>query len=45
MATSSHNMQAAGTEPVEQVDAIIVGAGIAGLYQLYRVRELGLWSP
>ncbi|SFN42667.1 cyclohexanone monooxygenase [Pseudonocardia ammonioxydans] len=24
------------------VDAVIVGAGIAGLYQLYRLRELGL---
>ena len=25
-----------------QFDAIVVGAGIAGLYQLYRLRELGL---
>jgi len=23
-------------------DAIIIGAGIAGMYQLYRLRELGL---
>ena len=29
-----------GTEPT--VDAVIVGAGFAGLYQLYRFRELGL---
>ena len=42
MATSSHTTQAAGTEPGEQFDAIIIGAGIAGLYQLYRLRELGL---
>ena len=39
MATSSHM---AGTQPGEQFDAIIIGAGIAGLYQLYRLRELGL---
>jgi cation diffusion facilitator CzcD-associated flavoprotein CzcO len=26
----------------ENLDAIIVGAGLAGLYQLYRLRELGL---
>ena len=24
------------------LDAIIIGAGIAGIYQLYRLRELGL---
>ena len=28
----------------ETVDVIVVGAGIAGLYQLYRLRELGLHS-
>ena len=27
---------------LENLDAIIVGAGLAGLYQLYRLRELGL---
>lgn len=27
---------------VEQFDAIIIGAGISGMYQLYRLRELGL---
>ena len=42
MATSSQTTQAAGTGPGEQFDAIIIGAGIAGLYQLYRLRELGL---
>jgi cyclohexanone monooxygenase len=26
----------------ENLDAIVVGAGLAGLYQLYRLRELGL---
>ena len=27
---------------VEAFDAIIIGAGICGMYQLYRLRELGL---
>jgi cation diffusion facilitator CzcD-associated flavoprotein CzcO len=27
---------------VSEFDAIIIGAGVAGLYQLYRLRELGL---
>ena len=31
-----------GTEPAEQYDAIVIGAGVSGLYQLYRLRELGL---
>jgi cation diffusion facilitator CzcD-associated flavoprotein CzcO len=31
-----------GTGPVEQFDAIVIGAGVAGLYQLYRLRQLGL---
>ena len=42
MATSSQTTQAAGTGPGGQFDALIIGAGIAGLYQLYRLRELGL---
>jgi cation diffusion facilitator CzcD-associated flavoprotein CzcO len=29
-------------ESSNQFDAIIIGAGIAGLYQLYRLRELGM---
>src|ERR671918_703847 len=32
----------AGPEPTSGVDAIVVGAGFAGLYMLYRLRELGL---
>jgi cation diffusion facilitator CzcD-associated flavoprotein CzcO len=35
-------MDAATGNAVEEFDAIVVGAGIAGLYQLYRLRELGL---
>ena len=30
------------TEPRLDFDAIIIGAGVSGLYQLYRLRELGL---
>jgi len=30
------------SRPTERADAVIVGAGFAGLYQLYRLRELGL---
>src|SRR5918999_539619 len=30
------------TETALDVDAIVIGAGVSGLYQLYRLRELGL---
>ena len=30
------------TEPALDFDAAIIGAGVAGLYQLYKLRELGL---
>ena len=33
---------ATGTGPEEQFDAIIIGAGLTGLYQLYKLRQLGL---
>jgi len=42
MATSLERSPAAGTGPVEQFDAIVIGAGVSGLYQLYRLRQLGL---
>src|SRR6478736_7485225 len=31
-----------GATPIPDFDAIIIGAGMSGLYQLYRLRELGL---
>ena len=34
--------QDAGATPIPDFDAIIIGAGMSGLYQLYRLRELGL---
>jgi cation diffusion facilitator CzcD-associated flavoprotein CzcO len=30
-----------GADEIERVDAIVIGAGVAGLYQLYRLREAG----
>ncbi|MEP7216286.1 MAG: NAD(P)/FAD-dependent oxidoreductase, partial [Anaerolineaceae bacterium] len=40
-ATQTAPVQAPGHAPI-QLDAIIVGAGFAGMYMLYRLRELGL---
>jgi cation diffusion facilitator CzcD-associated flavoprotein CzcO len=40
---ASHEAQApAGGEQVPEYDAIIIGAGMSGIYQLYRLRELGM---
>jgi acetone monooxygenase len=33
---------AAGPTDVSRLDALVIGGGIAGMYQLYRLRELGL---
>ncbi len=37
-----HASQNGGRQASQHFEAIIVGAGIAGLYQLYRLREMGL---
>ncbi len=42
MAGTKLNRSTPSGRSVETFDAIVVGAGIAGLYQLYRLRELGL---
>ena len=45
MERAQQQMPAADTAPVEEVepfDAIIIGAGVTGLYALYRLRERGL---
>ncbi len=42
MATSVQLTPMAQAGPVERFDAIIIGAGISGLYQLIRLRELNL---
>lgn len=40
--TEQHPSKPSGGGPVEQYDAIIVGAGVVGLYQLYLLRKMGL---
>jgi hypothetical protein len=42
MAYSQAVAHKASTDPSTDFDAIIIGAGVSGLYQLYRLRELGL---
>jgi glycine/D-amino acid oxidase-like deaminating enzyme len=45
MGTPRQQTPAAGigtSEEIEQFDAIVIGAGITGLYALYRLREHGL---
>jgi cation diffusion facilitator CzcD-associated flavoprotein CzcO len=42
MAASHETQDLADTESVLDYDAIIIGAGMSGLYQLYRLRELGM---
>jgi cation diffusion facilitator CzcD-associated flavoprotein CzcO len=42
MTNSLQQTTATRTEPIEHFDAIVIGAGVSGLYQLYRLRELGL---
>ena len=40
---ASHEIQAPNDAvPVLNYDAIIIGAGMSGIYQLYRLRELGM---
>src|SRR5271170_3006043 len=42
MATTPQPVTAARSDTADQFDAIIIGAGVSGLYQLYRLRQLGL---
>jgi cation diffusion facilitator CzcD-associated flavoprotein CzcO len=42
MATGLQNTPTTTTGAIEQFDAIVIGAGVSGLYQIYRLRELGL---
>jgi hypothetical protein len=37
MSTSDKNSH----EEIEEFDAIVIGAGVTGLYSLYRMRQLG----
>src|SRR4051795_2223772 len=42
MAASHEAQTQAGVAPDLDYDAIVIGAGLSGLYQLYRLREQGL---
>ncbi len=39
---TSTQEQTQDVEAVEKFDAIVIGAGVTGLYALYRLRQLGL---
>ena len=41
MTTSSEPLTAGSRRPAPDVDVLVVGAGITGIYQLYRAREAG----
>ena len=41
-ATMEKDREATDRAPVTKLDALVIGAGIAGLYQLHRLREMGL---
>jgi glycerol-3-phosphate dehydrogenase len=32
-------------DQVAEYDAIVIGAGISGMFMLYRLRELGMTAP
>ena len=42
MANAPQSTSTSGGGTIDQFDAIIIGAGISGMYQLYRLRQLGL---
>ncbi|WP_437720504.1 flavin-containing monooxygenase [Sorangium sp. So ce861] len=42
MSEVESNRSGGGAAPVGRFDAVVVGAGFAGLYMLYRLRQLGL---
>jgi len=42
MSTSQAAPRSVETVPAAEFDAVVIGAGVSGLYQLYKLRELGL---
>src|SRR5580765_2045591 len=41
MVSSQSIARGSETEPTQDFDTVVIGAGISGLYQLYRLREIG----
>jgi acetone monooxygenase len=39
---TEHSRPSGGRAPTIELDALVIGAGVAGLYQLHRLREMGL---
>jgi cation diffusion facilitator CzcD-associated flavoprotein CzcO len=42
MSIASVAVKAAVDTPVEMLDALVIGGGVSGIYQLYCLRKLGL---
>jgi cation diffusion facilitator CzcD-associated flavoprotein CzcO len=42
MSSAVETTPTAAKQPVSRYDAVIIGAGVTGLYQLHRIRQLGL---
>src|SRR5712671_5137998 len=42
MANAAQSIPTTNSGTIEEFDAIVIGAGVSGLYQLYRLREAGL---
>ena len=41
-ATATRSNGSNGVHATSKLDAVVIGAGVAGLYQLFRLREQGL---
>jgi cation diffusion facilitator CzcD-associated flavoprotein CzcO len=42
MANATQSISTTNSGTIDEFDAIVIGAGVSGLYQLYRLREAGL---
>jgi cation diffusion facilitator CzcD-associated flavoprotein CzcO len=42
MASAAQSIPTTNSGTIEEFDAIVIGAGVSGLYQLYRLRDAGL---
>ncbi len=42
MTQPATNSRASNSDTILDYDAIVIGAGVAGLYQLYKLRNIGM---